>query len=64
MRRGRRNLSIAAGRGNAELRKLRLVVGVNQIVRHARMIGFGGEELLKNCGSLFAVRERLVVVRL
>ena len=44
--------------------QLRLVVGMNQIVRHAGMIGFGGKKLFQNGCSLFAVGEGLVVVRL
>ena len=64
MRRGRSDLRIAAGGRNSELRQLRLVVAVDQIMRHARMIGLGGEELFKNRGCLFAVGECLVVVGL
>ncbi len=44
-------------------RELRLVVGVNQIVRDAGMIGFGGEERFENLGGCDAVGEGLVMVR-
>ncbi len=62
VRRGGRDLRVAARRGNARLRQLRLVVTVNQVMRDAGMIGLGREELFEDRGRLLAVRERRVLV--
>ena len=62
--RGGRDLGVTAGGGNAELGQLRLVVGVNQIMRDSGMVGFAGKQRFENGGGLFAVGESLVVVRL
>ena len=64
MRCGRRDLRVAACGGDAQLRQLRLIVTVDQIVRHAGMIRLDGEESFENRGGLLAVCERCIFVRL
>ena len=52
VRRGGSDLRITARGGNAELRQLRFVVAVDQVVRDSRMVGFGGEKFFENGSSL------------
>ncbi len=59
-----RDLRIAAGCGQAELRELRLVVGMDQVMGHAGMLGLSGEEFLQNRRSLLAIGEGFIIVRL
>ena len=58
-----RDLRVTAGGGQAELGELRLVVGVDQVVGHAGMVGLGGEELLQDRRRLLAICESCVLVR-
>ena len=58
-----RDLRVTAGGGQSELRQLRLVIGVNQVMRHAGMVGFDGEEFFQHGGGLLAIGESFVVVR-
>ena len=62
VRRGGRDLRVAAGGGQSELRELRLIVGVDQVVGHAGMVGLGGEKFFENRGGLLAIGEGGVVV--
>ena len=64
VRGGGGDLGVTASGGDAALRQLRLVVGVDQVVGDSGMIGFGGEEGLKNRGSGETVGEGVVMVRL
>ncbi len=64
VRSGGRDLRITARGGNAELRQLRLVVAVDQVMRDSGMIGLGGEKFFENGGRLLAIGERRVMVRL
>jgi hypothetical protein len=58
------DLRVTASGGQSELRQLRLVVGVNQIMRDAGMVGLDGKQLLQNGGGLLAIGKSRVVVRL
>ena len=60
---GGRDLRVTAGGGQAELRQLRLVVGVDQVVGHAGMVGLDGEEFFQDRRRLLAIGEGGVVVR-
>src|SRR6266853_5145580 len=63
VRSGGRNLSVAAGGRQAELRELRLVVRVDEVVSHAGMVGVDGEEFFENRRRMSAISEGGVVVR-
>jgi hypothetical protein len=56
---GRRNLRVAAGCRDAKFGKLRRVVGVNQVMRNAWMIRFGGELFLQDRCGFFPMLQRL-----
>ena len=59
----RRNLRVSSRGGNAELRQLRLVVAVDQVVCNSWMIGLSSEQFFQHGGCLPAFGERCVLVR-
>src|SRR5712692_5466524 len=60
----RRNLRIAPRRRQPPFREVRLVITVDQVVRHAWMIWLQVEQLLQNGPGFLAVGEGRIFVRL
>jgi hypothetical protein len=64
MGRGWGDLGVASRRRQSELHQLRRVVAVNQVVRHAGMVGFDRPQLFQDRSRLLSVRKSCVIVRL
>src|SRR5678815_2751819 len=58
------NLRITSRRRKSQLRKLRFIVGMNQIVRDARMVRLGREKFFKHGGRFLAVDEGLSLIHI
>lgn len=58
-----RDLSITASSGQSQLRELRLVVSVDQIMGYTRVVGLRGEQLFQDRGCLPAIRKSRILVR-
>ena len=57
------NLRVAPRRRKSQLRQLRLVVGMDQVVRHSGMVWLDGKQFLQNrCGLLVSREIRILLV--
>src|SRR4026209_53861 len=60
VRRGRSNLRVAPGSSQRQRGQRRIIETVNQVVSHARVLGFSCENFVENLGGLLLIRVRFV----